>query len=178
MNPYDIIEKYYSPKEDIYKILVKHSESVAQKALAIARNHPAYNLDETFLYQAAMLHDIGIYKTNAPSIACYGVYPYVCHGFLGSAILYQEGYPSHALVCERHTGTGISLFEIKERHLPIPQRDMRPVSIEEQVVCFADLFFSKTHIDKEFTLSEIQNKLSKHGQNSIDQFNKWCALFL
>ena len=33
MNPYDIIEKYYDPGSELYKILVDHSEKVKEKAL-------------------------------------------------------------------------------------------------------------------------------------------------
>ena len=57
----------------------------------------------------------------------------------------SEGYPRHALVCERHTGAGLALEDIIAQNLPVPHRDMLPVSMEEQVVCFADKFYSKTH---------------------------------
>ena len=72
MNPYVILQKYYSSNEEAYDILVNHSESVANKALSIAHNHPELKIDTEFVFQAAMLHDIGIHLTNAPSIACYG----------------------------------------------------------------------------------------------------------
>ena len=61
----------------------------------------------------------------------------------------SEGYPRHALVCERHTGAGLSLEDIIAQNLPVPHRDMLPVSMEEQVVCFADKFYSKTHLERE-----------------------------
>ena len=37
MNPLDIIAKYYPVGSEAYRILVIHSRSVADKALAIAR---------------------------------------------------------------------------------------------------------------------------------------------
>jgi len=43
----------------------------------------------------------------------------------------SEGYPKHGLVCERHTGTGITLEMIIKNNLPLPHRDMVPVSMEE-----------------------------------------------
>ena len=66
MNPYDIIAKYYTPGSDLYDILVKHSEAVRDKALALARRHPELDLDLDFIAEAAMLHDIGILETDAP----------------------------------------------------------------------------------------------------------------
>lgn len=69
---------------EAYRILVIHSRSVADKALAIARMHPEMNLDLTFVEEAAMLHDIGIFRCNAPDIDCHGDAEYICHGYLGA----------------------------------------------------------------------------------------------
>lgn len=140
MNPLDIIKKYYPESSEAYHILTVHSRSVADKALEIARRHPELNLDLTFIEEAAMLHDIGIFKCDADGIDCHGEAPYICHGYLGADLMRAEGYPRHALVCERHTGTGLSLKMIEEQNLPVPHRDMRPVSWEEQIICFADKF--------------------------------------
>ena len=107
MNPLDIIAKYYPASSDVYRILVMHSRSVADKALVIAQMHPEMNLDLTFIEEAAMLHDIGIFRCNAPDIDCHGEAEYICHGYLGAELMRAEGYPRHARVCERHTGTGI-----------------------------------------------------------------------
>lgn len=43
MNPLDIIAKYYPASSDVYRILVMHSRSVADKALVIAQMHPEMN---------------------------------------------------------------------------------------------------------------------------------------
>lgn len=127
-----------------------HSRSVADKALWIAGKHPELNLDTVFLEEAAMLHDIGIFLTHAPGIQCFGTEPYICHGYLGAGLVRKEGFPRHALVCERHTGAGLSLKDIMDQKLPVPHREMLPVSMEEQVICFAlTSFFLKTHLDRE-----------------------------
>ena len=73
----------------------------------------------------------------------------------------KEGFPRHALVCERHTGAGISLQSIIDQQLPVPHRDMVPVSLEEQVICFADKFFSKTHLDKEKSVEKALKSISR-----------------
>lgn len=145
MSPVTIINKYYPEDNERKHILLVHSRLVAEKALSIADRHPELRLDKDFLYEASMLHDIGIFLTNAPGIFCFGDQPYICHGYLGADLMRQEGYPRHALVCERHTGAGLSLDDIISQNLPVPHRNMLPVSLEEQVVCFADKFYSKTH---------------------------------
>lgn len=178
MNSLDIIAKYYPVESDAYRILVKHSRSVADKALSLARLHPEMNLDLPFIEEAAMLHDIGIYLCNAPEIDCHGEAEYICHGYLGADLMRREGYPRHALVCERHTGTGLSLAMIEERNLPLPRRDMQPVSIEEQLICFADKFYSKTKLDKEKSADKVKQGLSRYGTRTVERFEHWCKLFL
>ena len=90
----------------------------------------------------------------------------------------QEGFPRHALVCERHTGAGISLQAIQAQELPIPHREMVPVSLEEQVICFADKFFSKTHLDREKPVEKALKSISRFGEEGILRFNEWCERFL
>ena len=107
-----IIQKYYPEDNELRHILLVHSRSVADKALAIADRHPELSLDKQFLEEAAMLHDIGIIRCNAPGIQCFGNEPYICHGRIGAEMLRVEGFPRHARVCERHTGAGITRSQI------------------------------------------------------------------
>lgn len=178
MNPIEIIDKYYSRESELRTILMVHSRSVADKALAMLDAHPKLCLDRTFVEEAALLHDIGIFRTDASSIYCTGTYPYICHGYLGADLLREEGFPRHALVCERHTGAGLSLKEIIGQQLPVPHREMLPVSLEEQLICFADKFFSKTHLEKEKTLEKARKSIEKYGEEGLVRFDNWCALFL
>lgn len=178
MDALSIINKYYSENNDCKDILITHSKSVADKAIQIANNHPELNLDKDFLYEAAMLHDIGIIFTNASRIYCFGESPYICHGILGAELLRKEGYPKHALVCERHTGAGITMQNIVDNNLPIPHRDMLPLSLEEQVICFADKFFSKTKLQNEKTVEKARKSLLKFGDDGIERFDRWCREFL
>mgnify|MGYP004420939777 CR=1 FL=1 len=57
----------------------------------------------------------------------------------------REGFPEIARVCERHTGTGLTDEVIKQRQLPLPAGDYRPETLEEQLICYADKFYSKRH---------------------------------
>jgi uncharacterized domain HDIG len=173
-----LIDKYYPESNELKHILLSHSKSVADKALQIADKHPELNLDKDFLYEAAMLHDIGIFLTDAPGIHCFGEKPYICHGYLGAGLVNSEGFPKHALVCERHTGAGLDLKQIIGRKLPVPHREMIPVSMEEQVICFADKFFSKTHLDVEKTVEKARKSLTEFGEEGIQRFDNWCRMFL
>lgn len=178
MNPYQLIDTYYPESNELKHILLVHSECVAEKALAMAHKHPELKLDMEFIREGALLHDIGIFLTHAPGIHCLGEHPYICHGTLGAELLRKEGYPRHALVCERHTGAGISLQTILEQQLPIPHREMIPISLEEQLICFADKFYSKSHIDRERSVERARKSLEKFGEDGLARFDNWCRLFL
>ena len=176
MDPLQIITKYYTPGSELYEILVDHSKDVARLALEFASRRSDLNIDTDFVYQAAMLHDIGIFKTDAAGIACHGSFPYICHGYLGADLMRAEGLDRHALVCERHTGLGLSLDYIVNNDLPLPHRDMRPVSVEEQLICFADKFFSKSHLGVQRTPEVARQKLMKFGD--VSNFDRWMKMFV
>ena len=113
MLPLDIINKYYSDNEPLRRLLIRHSEDVTNLAIRIASHHPELDIDIDFVREAAMLHDVGIFQTNAPGIHCHGTQPYICHGILGAELLVKEGLPRHARVAERHTGAGITAADIE-----------------------------------------------------------------
>lgn len=177
MNYQAIIDKYYPEDNDLRHILIIHSQSVARKALQIVSLHPELNLDREFIEEAAMLHDIGIIKTDAPGIKCFGTEPYICHGILGAEMLRQEGLPRHARVCERHTGAGLSLNEIVSQNLPLPHQDFLPETLEEQVICYADKFFSKTHLDREKSVEKAEKSIAKFGEEGLARFKQWEKMF-
>ena len=172
-----IIHKYCEGNEALEQVLLRHSGDVARRALRIAQAHPELEADETFLWEAAMLHDIGITRVYAPSIYCYGTEPYIRHGLLGGEILRSEGLPLHARVAERHTGTGLTAAEIVRQNLPLPHQDFTPESIEEQIVCYADKFYSKTHLDIEKTPEQAMRSLEKFGSEGIAVFKAWMERF-
>lgn len=176
-NYQQIIDKYYPESNELKQILMVHSRKVADKALAVAKAHPELNLDVEFLEEASMLHDLGIFRTDAAGIQCFGTEPYICHGSIGSEILKAEGWPLHALVCERHTGAGLSLRQIQEQSLPVPHRELMPVSLEEQVICYADKFFSKTRPSEEKTFERALKSLQKFGPEGVARFEEWHRRF-
>lgn len=124
-----------------------------------------------------MLHDIGIFKCDAAGIQCFGTEPYICHGRIGAELLRSEGFPRHARVCERHTGAGITKAQVIVQNLPLPQQDFLPETMEEKVICYADKFFSKTHIDREKTIEQVEKSLSKFGDEGVLRFREWEKCF-
>lgn len=173
-----IIDKYYPSENELRRILLIHSRQVADRCMKIAKQHPELKLDEEFLEEAAMLHDIGIFQCDAPSIQCFGSELYICHGAIGGRILREEGWPRHALVCERHTGTGLSREQIERQHLPLsPDGIYEPEALEEQVVCYADKFYSKTHLERERSVIEAAQSLEKFGEKGVKRFLEWAHMF-
>ena len=177
MDYLSIIDQYYSQKSKVRDILLTHSECVARKALQIVDKHPELKLDRTFIQEAAMLHDIGIVKCDAPGIECFGTEPYIKHGIIGADMLRAAGYPKHARVCERHTGAGIALQDIIDQHLPLPHQDFLPETMEEQVICYADKFYSKTHLERVRTPEQALKSLERFGKEGAERFARWMQLF-
>ena len=140
-----------------------HSRQVADRCLAIVAKHKELPVDVQFMEEAAMLHDIGIYRCDAPSIHCHGTEPYLRHGPIGGEILRAEGLPRHARVAERHTGTGLPGFE--------------PETLEEQIICYADKFYSKSRLDRVLTVAETAQSLEKFGHGGVLKFLAWAERF-
>ena len=181
ISPAKLIRKYYSAAPLAWQILLDHSRLVTRRALQIGRYLQAQgdSVDLKFIAEAAMLHDIGMIMTDTPELGCHGTGNYLQHGIRGKEILEHEGLPKHARVCERHIGVGLTAEEIRRQHLPLPARDMQPETLEEQIICYADLFYSKG--DKtpnpEKTFAEIAEKLKKYGKNKVDVFEHWQKRF-
>jgi uncharacterized protein len=178
LNTLDIILKYYRPGSKAYELLVVHSRLVADKAVEIAEKLNDRNSDAGFIAEAAMLHDIGIFLTDAPSLGCSGPHPYLRHGYLGARILRKEGLDRHALVCERHVGAGITREDVLAHQLPLPARDMLPITLEETIISYADKFYSKNGSmpPREKSLDQVVADLKSYGIQQMERFLEWHAL--
>ena len=165
-----IIDRYYpagSPLRDIY---MRHCEAVAAKALDIALKC-GLGLNPDDIEAAAMLHDIGIFATNAPSICCNGTEPYITHGIIGAGLLRREGCPEEiAAVAERHTGAGLTAQEIAGQNLPLPHTDLCPRTTLERLICYADKFFSKSGDMKEKDIERVRKSLERFGSSTMQRF--------
>lgn len=180
-----IIDKFYPESEnpELRRILITHSKYVAELALKVCEKHPELSVDKDFVYAAAMLHDIGIVRCDATGIYCYGKEPYLCHGVIGAQMIHEvEGLSAQetqalARVCARHTGTGLTVENIRERQLPLPEENLVPETLEEKIICYADKFFSKTHLDEQKTYEQALASLSKFGEDGLRIFSQWHDMF-
>lgn len=173
----NIIDRYYpagSPLRDIY---LRHCRCVADLALEIARqkNLP---LDPSEIEAAAMLHDIGIFLTHAPSIQCHGSEPYLRHGVLGAELLRREGAPGFlADVAERHTGSGLTADEIIESGMPLEPRDYLPRTLIEKLICYADKFYSKSGSMQRKPIEKVREQMARFGPAPLARFYSLHTLF-
>ena len=181
MNYQQIIDHYYSAGK-LRDILMIHSRKVADKAIQICNDSDMI----PFIKAAAMLHDIGIIRCDAAGIECYGTEPYICHGRIGAQMLRedahlfglsQEEIEPYARVCERHTGAGLTKQQITSQHLPLPHVDFLPETLEEQIICYADKFFSKTHPEVEKPYERALKSIEKFGEEGAERFKQWHERF-
>lgn len=174
-----LLRRHYGNGPEALGVLLAHSRCVADKALALADRIAHLGPDRDFLYEAAMLHDIGMIGTWAPGIGCRGEAPYIRHGVIGAAMLEKEGLSRHARVCERHTGAGLSAAEIIEAELPLPHRDLLPETLEEKIICYADKFFSKNpeSLTLEKTADQVRRLMARYGESQLARFEALADLF-
>jgi uncharacterized protein len=174
-----IIHKHIPPDSPTYPIYLIHCSLVTKKALTIAKRLRLSPKRLTFIEEAAMLHDIGIIHTNTPEIYCYGDLPYICHLTEGRKILEAEGLPKHALVAETHAGVGLTKEQIEAQKLPLPLRDMKPTTLEEEIISFADLFYSKNpqKLWREKSIRKVREGIAKRGKDQLAILDNWIKRF-
>ena len=185
-----ILRHFYPDDTPLRRLLLTHSRQVADRALLIAERHPELHLDTGLMERGALLHDVGILRCDAPGILCFGTEPYICHGLLGAEMLRSlagqtvkgntlavEQLEPLARFCERHTGTGLSRQQILSQQLPLPAQDFLPETVEEQVVCYADKFYSKSHPERERTVEQAALSLKKFGEDVYHKFLRWADRF-
>lgn len=173
----ELLGRYFEGES--LEIIAGHGRAVAGLAMNVCRLLKMEADECRFVEEAALLHDIGVCRIHDPRIGLHGGFPYVMHGIFGREILEQEGFPRHALVCERHIGVGLTVEDIIRQGLPLPHRDMSPVSLSEKIVCFADLFFSKgpDRIMKQKSPEKVRSKLACFGEHKAHIFDRWMVSF-
>lgn len=173
-----VIDSHYPAGTRLRDIFMAHSRAVADLALDLAsRLSLPLNPDE--IRAAAMLHDIGIFLTDAPSIGCTGSEPYITHGILGARLLRNLGseWEPYARVAERHTGSGLTATEIEAQGLPLPRRDFLPETLLEKLICYADKFFSKSGDMKRKERDAIRISLARKSEEAARRFDALDAIF-
>ena len=182
IDPLQIIYHFYPQDTPLRQLLILHSTQVTEKALSLAENS-GVELDLNVVRIGAMLHDVGVGRCHAPSIYCEGTEPYIAHGSIGSEMLRQYGAAHnldlevYALICERHTGSGITAAEVAAQGLPITVKDHLPLSNEEKLITLADKFFSKSGDQQEKPLPVVRKSMVRFGEASLRRFDELCELF-
>lgn len=167
-----IIDEYYPEGSALRDIYLRHCRSVADLALKINSDR-RLGLDSEKVETAAMLHDIGIFLTDADGIQCFGTEPYIRHGILGAELLRREGFPEEiARIAERHTGAGITADDVRSMNLPLPEKDFMPETLLERLICYADKFYSKTRLDSAKSLDRVRQSMLRHSPETLARFDK------
>ncbi len=160
--------KKYSSSEKGLRIVLKHSQAVKRVSLRIAKKlkKEGKGIDLNFIKTAALLHDIGRFK-HPPGKST------VFHGIWGARILRKEKLKKlnkHALVAERHLGSGITKAEAKK--LGLPAKNFMPKTIEEKIICYAD---SLVFDDKEKNLKAVLKRYKHFGKEAVKRTLKLHA---
>jgi len=132
----------------------KHCFAVAHAAAKVGhvllKKRP---IDCSFLWSAALLHDIGRYLTHDPLL----------HGVEGYKLLSMLGHEKEAHVCASHILFGLNAAEAT--HLGLPDRDFVPRTVEDKLVPLIDYLIE---YDQPTTLNSRFSSLRKrNGGNSF-----------
>lgn len=138
---YKLHRKYTSSKEDL-DLVWTHSLIVRDIALELVKNLKKNNIkiDKNLVEIGTLVHDIGCYdhykdKKNIP---------YILHGVKGYEVLKKEGFKEEICrMAKIHLGVGLVKENIVANNLPLEKQDYIPVTLEEELVAYADNFHSK-----------------------------------
>ncbi len=147
MNAKEILDKY-CPNALCREVLERHGHAIYAMIEEICDKHDL-KPDFSFLQRASLLHDIGCVRVRSPRMGCYGSLPYISHGVEGAKIMRELGDEACARVCECHIGAGLSREDIESENIALPPEDYLPQSLEEQLICYADNFYSKNPLQLE-----------------------------
>ncbi|MEA3286045.1 MAG: HDIG domain-containing protein [Candidatus Marinimicrobia bacterium] len=139
----------------------KHCFAVAQAALRVGSVLNEFrSIDLEFLWSAALLHDIGRYRTHDP----------IKHGVEGYHLLTKLGHHQEAFVCASHILFGLDAAEAELAGLPA--RDFIPNSIEEQLIPLVDFmieFDEPTTLDERFASLRKRNSNNSYFMDRLDR---------
>lgn len=168
--------------ERFVELIWTHSKIVFDIANTIANNLENNNniyVNKDLLKQGCLLHDIGVYKCRFEDFNIGNkLLPYLHHGFTGAEIIKKEGFStSIQRFALTHTGTGLTKEDILRENLPFEVKDYIPISIEEEILCFADKFHTKSPAFSNYE-TEV-NKLKKFDSTrevKMDNFKRKYGL--
>jgi uncharacterized protein len=144
---YKLHQKYSAGEnqELLLNLVWNHSLCVRDIAIQLVENLSKKNIkiNKELVEIGALVHDIGCY-------GCYeflrnNVEPYIKHGVRGYEILKQEGFDEEITrMAAIHLGVGLVKENVIANNLPLEHKDYIPITLEEELVAYADNFHSKS----------------------------------
>lgn len=161
----DLHKKYVQgvDKENSLDLVWIHSEIVTEIALKIVTHLNTLGIkpNKHLVEMGGLLHDIGVYGCFDEDFNQNNKLPkYILHGEVGYEWLKNEKVGEKvARFALTHTGTGITSEDILREKLPFKLGDYIPVTLEEEIVCYADKFHTKS--PRFCNFAEQREKLGK-----------------
>jgi uncharacterized protein len=171
------LHKKYASNEILFNIVFTHCKIVFEIAKQLI---DAYRIevDNNLIYVGAMLHDIGAYRVLDDSGDLIKGKSYLIHSVEGEDILKSEGFDENIYrFTTHHTGVGITRSDIIRQNLSLPLADYLAMTIEEELVMFADKFHSKSIPPKFNSFNSARNELSKFGKDKVSLFEQFATKF-
>jgi len=150
----------------LFDMVWTHSNIVSDIAYQLYEHLPKSvrkQVNSELLINGALIHDIGVYLVQFEDFQEDPSLPrYIEHGFVGAKKIRDEGLGGElARFAEAHTGVGLMSSDIQELGIEVPQKDYIPITVEEELVCYADKFHSK--YPRFVTYEEAYEGISKFG---------------
>jgi uncharacterized protein len=142
------------------------AEAAARVGAAVAKVHP---VDCSFLWSAALLHDIGRYATHDPLL----------HGVEGYRLLSILKHEREAYVCASHILFGLNAAEASQ--LGLPARDFVPRSIEEKLVPLVDYLIEydqPTTLERRFSSLRERNAGNAFFLDGLERAQEHARRFM
>ena len=143
----DIVDKYGNGAS-----WTKHCLAVSALATYLSNIFAvSYPVNIEFVRSAALLHDIGRYKTHHP----------ITHGVEGFNLLATLGYPKEAFICASHILYGLNKAEAEQNGLP--RKDFIPTTFEERLIPLVDFLVEHDH--PVLLRARFENLRNRHRNN-------------
>ena len=158
-----LMKSYLKDVPDKIEHSLNVSEYAYQTAKKIMKNHPEIKIDLEKVKIIGLLHDIGQSRGN-----------HMQHAFEGEKLLKKLGLNEYAEKIVKHGDT----HELAQ-HMGI-NRDLRPKSLEEKILVYADSHFNKNKFMKpeekfNFVLGKTEEKfpeILEETKNAIKRLSK------
>ena len=148
----------------------KHCFAVAETAVRVGDYLANFRpIDCSFLWSAALLHDIGRHITHDPLL----------HGTEGYNLLSMLEYEKEAYVCASHILFGLNAAEASQ--LDLPARDFMPRTTEEKLVSLVDYLIEydqPTTLDRRFSSLRKRNSGNSFFLSRLDRAQKSARIFM